>query len=327
MKIGFIGFGNHADKILSLMKLSKKDRIYKYHPYKSKANTTNQLQDLFDCKVVFITSPNETHYKYINILIKNSECYIFCEKPPVTNRIQINDLKKYSKKMKDRVYFNFNYRLSNLTNIIKNVRGKSFIGKLMIINAKLTHGLAFKSSYQKSWRGRYDERKSVVLDTSLIHLIDIFNFIYRKKKPLKLLSCISNSYSYGRDTRAFSLVEQNGLIINSFSSYAAPYQFEMSATGTNGLIEINRNGLRSYSPRNTYNKQGLYTNPPLIKKDKYDFEKDYKQSLINSLNYFFEKVKASEKINNNYFDASIETMDLLFNGEKFMNKFNESSCY
>ena len=61
--------------------------------------------------------------------------------------------------------------------------------------------------------------------------------------------------------------------------------------------------------------------------DKYNFEKDYKQSLINSVNYFFEKVKASEKINNNYFDASIQTMDLLFNGEKFMNKFNENSCY
>ena len=58
MKIGFIGFGNHAAKILSLMKLSKKDRVYKYHPYKSKTNTTNQLRDLFDCKGKDFFDPN-----------------------------------------------------------------------------------------------------------------------------------------------------------------------------------------------------------------------------------------------------------------------------
>jgi len=65
MKVGFIGYGNHASRLKSLIKLSKKDKIYRYHPYKLKPHTTNDLTYIFNCDVVFITSPNDTHFKYM----------------------------------------------------------------------------------------------------------------------------------------------------------------------------------------------------------------------------------------------------------------------
>ena len=46
----------------------------------------------------------------------------------------------------------------------------------MHIHGALSHGLAFKDGYQESWRGKYPINESVVLDTSLIHLIDLCNY-------------------------------------------------------------------------------------------------------------------------------------------------------
>jgi predicted dehydrogenase len=311
MKIGFIGYGDHAKRLASLLDTCEPNNMVLYHPFKQAPNMTNDARSLFDCDAVFVTSPNDTHYEYVKWLAKESDCYIFCEKPPATTHDQISILGRYNAKLKSRIFFNFNYRFSKLAEILQNISADDEFGSVMLINAAISHGLAFKDGYASTWRGGYDLSKSVVLDTSLIHLIDLVQYTYRSKGMLSLKGCQSSSFAHGSDTFSMTLANTVGMTVNLFGSYAAPYQLRLSVTGTNGLAEIDRYGFRVYAPRDTFDANGLFTHPPEQIRGGYNFEDDYIQSLKSSLMYFMENVKAKCDLSINHYDASLETMRLL----------------
>jgi len=96
LKIGLIGYRNQAERLIDIIKSradSKLECIY--HPTKKFDDSlfTNRFDDLLVCDAIIISSPNDTHYKYLTKL-QNFDGYIFCEKPPVTS---INDLEKLRK--------------------------------------------------------------------------------------------------------------------------------------------------------------------------------------------------------------------------------------
>ena len=88
MKIGIIGNGNHSKRIQKIL-IKKKLRFYIYKPIKPKYFEKEEFEILKKCDVIFLISPNDTHYTYLKELYKGR--YIFCEKPPVNNK---NDLSK-----------------------------------------------------------------------------------------------------------------------------------------------------------------------------------------------------------------------------------------
>ena len=88
-EFGIIGNGIHSKRIQNILNTLNK----KYFIFTSKhKENIKLLEKLKKCKIVFIVSPNKTHFHYIKMLHKNS--YIFCEKPPVSER---RDLIKTSK--------------------------------------------------------------------------------------------------------------------------------------------------------------------------------------------------------------------------------------
>ena len=88
MKIGIIGYQNHAAKIIKLISHYKKVNQIVIYCYKKKlikelnSNTkkniiyTNNLDDLIYINAVFISSPNDTHFQYIKFFLKY-KVYIF----------------------------------------------------------------------------------------------------------------------------------------------------------------------------------------------------------------------------------------------------------
>ena len=83
MTIGIIGNGGHSKRIQKILK-KKKLRFFIYKPKKPKYFNKTDFDQLKKCKTIFIVSPNNTHFKYINELHKGR--YIFCEKPPVVTK-------------------------------------------------------------------------------------------------------------------------------------------------------------------------------------------------------------------------------------------------
>ena len=73
-KIGFIGYRNHAKKLLDIVENKENFEISKiYHPTKNidDSRITNNLKDLHECDGVFIASPNNTHFEYLKEMIEN----------------------------------------------------------------------------------------------------------------------------------------------------------------------------------------------------------------------------------------------------------------
>ena len=139
MKIGIIGYGNQAKKIIKILEKVKKVKniiVFKKTKFTQKLNKTifktNDLSNLNNVDCVFICSPNSKHFFYLKYFILKNK-YIFCEKPGPTNIKEINYLQKLNSVKKRKIYFNYNYIFSEyFKNISKELRNKK-TEKLLII--------------------------------------------------------------------------------------------------------------------------------------------------------------------------------------------------
>ena len=312
VNVGFIGYGNQAKR---LEKYFQSDDIIiksKFHPTKiSDDYNTKNLEDLLTNDCIFITSPNDTHFEYLEYLINNFSGYIFCEKPPVISDEELTFLKKLSNEKKQKIFFNFNFRFSTLNSILKNYLNSKIIGKPIHFNFLSTHGFAFKKEYSSSWRSNGKINVNNILDTVAIHYIDFLIFSLglpqSHSADLNQITKIGTS----NDTTHVTLSFSNGITASIFVSYASSYINEFSFFGTNGYLTIKENILKIFSPRDTFSKNGNFISPPMIKKESFDLEKNYRESLMNSLNYFFNIVRNSDNIPLSHFDSSLASNQII----------------
>lgn len=306
LKVGFIGFGNHAKRLHShLVEIIGEMQLVKFHP----ARPSDSFDSILACDAVFITSPNDTHFYYLNRLCQESDCYIFCEKPPCSNLFELSQIEDFADRFRQRVFFDFNYRFSKLSQVLSCYAKKNFLGEISYINAVMTHGLAFKKGYPESWRGRYDPKKSVVLDTVLIHVVDLL--LYRLPIRIELTGCYKSSLAHGNDSIGLSVLSQTGAVGSLYSSYAAPYSFGINIIGTNGMIEISTDKISVKSPRDTFGLDGCFVSPPAVYESVYSFSTDYEKSVRLALDFFITRVLGKQNFRRRDFDASVATMKLV----------------
>ena len=312
IKLGIIGYRNHAERLGDIINSMKKYEVKFYHPTKKKKNITNNFQDLLKLDAVIISSPNSTHYGYIKKLVKNNYLgYIFCEKPPAINKIQLSYLKKLNKNIKTKIFFNFNYRFSNFNKILKENLNSKKIGKINYVSIISSHGLAFKKKYSNSWRSNGKNNLYNILETVSIHYVDlaILNFgnIEKNYNSSKLISKKGSSF----DSSTLILNHKNGITTTIFNSYATPLINELMIIGTNGYLVIRDDKLKIFSPRNVFDKKGFFISPVGSKSKIFSMNKDYEGSLKKSMEFFLSCVKNNKKIPINEFETSIQTNELI----------------
>ena len=100
------------------------------------------------------------------------------------------------------------------------------------------------------------------------------------------------------------------------NSYATPLINDFTILGTNGTLYFKQNKLEIYSPREVFDKKGFYDYPPLFKKQEYNFEQDYHNSLEKSIAYFITKVKQKKPLVIKDFNTSLITNQIILNLEK-----------
>ncbi len=281
--IGIIGFGSQGKRIYEILKRNNYKNLIIFKKSKFNKNIkqfTNNFDLIKKCNIVFICSPNNTHYKYIKSL--GRKVFIFCEKPPVNN---INDLNKIKRINLSKVYFNYNYRFSEINSSLKNTKKYNF-GKLLYGNIIMAHGLASKKKFNKSWRAK--EGKGVY-DILGIHLIDIINNNFKVAKISKRLDNLISNYS--PDNAYFSLKLEKFGQVDCYVSYSSPFKQKFEFIFENGLLEINNNNIIFKGPRDAFNKEGFFISPPILFRKKFNHNNDYKLSLEKSMNYFLNCVK------------------------------------
>ena len=235
IKVGFIGYGNQSLRISNI--LSKKHKnleilYFFYRKINKKINHTYNLNDLNSCDIIFICSPNKTHFRYLKKFINKK--YIFCEKPPVINSRQIKFLKLNDK---GKIFYNYNMRFSKVFNFIqKCVKYK--VGRFLDGEVIFSHALATQKKYEKDWRSDKKFTKKGVFEIVSVHALDLLANIFKKIQVRA--NYFTNKSKYGSSIDgALTLLEvNNSSYVKIFSSYCAPYNYKIRLIYENGIIEI-----------------------------------------------------------------------------------------
>ena len=314
VKIGIIGYRNHASRLIKLINEIPECSIeFVFHPTKvlDDKHFTNNLSDMFDCDAIFIASPNQTHYEYLQNLFANYSGYIFCEKPPVTSYADLNNLAIIRDNIKDRLFFNFNYRFGKINECLSEQKYSKKIGKINHINIIASQGLAFKNEYLDSWRADGEKNLHNILDTVSIHYLDLLNLHFGKIIDVKYYPKLISGNGTSYDTCYIVLQYENNITASVLNSYAAPYINQISLLGTNGFLNIYENEQKILSPRDTFDSDGFFITPPVSEKKNFVFVDEYNNSLRNSICYFFNHVKDGKIIPLHQFQVSISTNKLI----------------
>ena len=316
-KIGIIGYRNHAQRLISLVDNDDKcELVCIFHPDKKidDLRGTNNFSELLNCDVIIIASPNSTHYEYLKKL-KSFTGYVLCEKPPVVNLEELNELKKIEDSKKRKTFFNFNYRFSELNELLMKYLNSEEIGKIVYIEIIASQGLAFKEEYVDSWRADGTNNRFNLLDTVTIHYLDLINQHFGNSKNQfyfpKLISTNGTSYDMGH-----LLLEYDGFNVSIINSYATPFIGELSIIGTNGYISIKNNILEIRTPRNTFDENNFFISPPILLSKKFNMQDDYSLSLKNSFDFFISHVLDKKELDMLLYETSMKTTQLILELKK-----------
>ena len=305
MKIGIIGNGTHSKKIQNILKKNKL-KFFIYKPQTPNYYDKKKFNELKKCNVIFILSPNKSHFYYISKLYKNR--YIFCEKPPVNNKKELIKLKKINLK---KIYFNFNLRFLKICKFLKE-RKKYKLGKLIYANLSFSHGLAQKQIYKNNWRSNIKNCPKGVYEIVSIHYIDMINFFFKVSNIEKPSLINSSKIGTSFDTSLVKIKLQDRGMVNIFSTYNSSYNKNFMFLFKNGIIEQKNNLISVRGPTMSLNKYGHFKLPKLLKKIKISEKKDFSDSLADSVNYFLKSVKKNKTFDKKEIDASIKSNHLLF---------------
>ena len=311
IKVCFIGLNNHSEVIRNIA--LKSGLISEWFIYlhrknnKKERKTTNNIKDILDSDAIFILSPDHLHISFLKYIQKsNYKGHVFCEKPPVINKNNINFLKKLDYK---KFFFNFNERFGRIFFNLQKIKKEKIIGDMLNVYTESGHGLAFKNEFKNSWRSK-KLKKNLMILTKSIHHIDMFNLLFSN---LKKVSYLPTTYKYkniyGSSHANFI---SNKTTFTFFSSYYSPYINLIRIIGTNGYLVVFKNNIKVYYPRDYFDKKKRFTYPPL--KKTINLKKDYyKDSLKKSVNYFLHYCFKKQSFKKIFFDNSISTIELILN--------------
>ena len=311
VKLGIIGYRNHAKRLISILDKRKDCSLeFIYHPTKKIKDVrgTNKISELLPCDGILIASPNKTHFSYLKKLEKFNG-YIFCEKPPVVLRSELDKLKKFKTNRKKKTYFNFNFRFKKINYLLEQIIKDKRLGKIININIILAHGLSFKKEYVKSWRSKSNRHS--VLDTVTVHFIDMLNLHFGKPKKIQYNPKSVNKIGTAYDTVNINMIYDKCINVQILNSYASPLVNEISILTSNSWIVFRKNEFIIYHPRDTFDKKGFFKDPPIYKKFKINRDEDYFKSLNYSLDDFIFHTKNNVPFDLKLFNSSLEVSKII----------------
>lgn len=304
LKIGLIGGGSQFDRISKILRQMGLN-YFKYKPEGPDYFHQYNFLKLTECNPIFILSPNNTHFDYIEKFYRDK--YIFCEKPPVSTLSQIEKLKKLPH---NKIFFNYNWRYSNFKKALSSFSKKD-IGRLVYGNIITGHGLALKKHYEQSWRSNYNKCPKGVFEIVSIHWIDLVNYIFKIKKidNPRLFNFSNKGTSF--DNSYSRLILEQGQEINIFTSYTTPLVNQKIFIFTNGIIEQTSKFIEIRGPALNFDENGFFKKPKLLDKISISEDEDYNLSLKESVIFFLNKVSNKREFEKKDFDCSIKSNKLM----------------
>ena len=303
-RIALIGDGSQSQRIKDSLRSHElePDCIYKPSLRKGDNSITDDFENVRECGIIFICSPNHTHFDYLESLI--GDRYIFCEKPPVQTQNQIDSLRELDN---GKIHYNFNLRYSELSKFLIKSREYGF-GELISASITSSHGLATKQDYNKSWRSDSSLCPKGIFEIVSIHAIDLvgyhFDIASIDSNKLRNRSGVGNSY----DTANTTIILANSGRVDVSCTYVAPYFNNWIFVFENGLLIADQTGITLRGPRDVFDSRGFFILPPIIEKQSIDGNEDSAQSIKRSVDFFLDTA-----MRNSNFDPKISELSMFSN--------------
>ena len=104
---------------------------------------------------------------------------------------------------------------------------------------------------------------------------------------------------------------KNDALVNIFSTYNSSYAKNLFFLFENGIIEQRDNIIKIRGPSLNLDKKGFFKPPKIIKIIKINENKDYTNSLYDSVTFFLKYVKNKKMFNKKILDISIKSNSLI----------------
>lgn len=319
--VALIGYRNHAKRVHDAIRSAADvERLIFYHPehrqsevrelYGPGSEFTSDLREASTADLLFIASPNHTHVPYLEELLALSpRAAIYCEKPVAVSRADLDRLERFPLDDKRRIYFNFNYRFTELARLLREPQDDW--GSLVHIDVIHCHGLAFQERYSESWRAADATHRLGVLETVGIHYLDLIDAtISELTRCRSVLTCRSGRGT-SADTALSTFQLRNGGLGSLLCSYAAPYARCLKLTFTNAIVDIGDMEMTVRSPRDTFDSHGRFGSPPVAHRQSLDLPADVRASLARSVGFFMERARSAEGFDPEDFDRKVRVNRML----------------
>ena len=142
----------------------------------------------------------------------------------------------------------------------------------------------------------------------------VFNF--GKTANASYLPRLISNNGTSFDTNSVNLQFENGMVASIFTSYATPLVENIVIVGTNGFVIIKDGKIAISYPRDTFDENGLFTNPKNKEELDFSFQTNGKNSLKKSMNYFLDHLKNSQMFELTNFDIAIYSNKLVLEMEE-----------
>ena len=313
LDIGILGYGSQGSKISQIVHNRIKKKILIFSS-KKRSNTkayifTKKLFLLKKCKIIFICSPSFTHYKYLEYF-KNTAEYIFCEKPPFNKISEYRKLKKFSKKNKKKIYFNFNYLFSDQYKILKRKLLSNKIGNLIDINISIGNGISFNKKLINNWRSNNDSIFTGIIGNLGIHYINLLTDLLGDVEISDIKLKKVGNFKIP-DTVLINTYSKKNITSRIFLTYASPFHQNIKATFSNSIVEICNQKIIEYYPRDTFDKYNRFIKPK--KKILYNKKSNsiWRDTLNKSVEYFLSHAMKKKFFSDKKFEINIEQVKII----------------
>lgn len=232
------------------------------------------------------------------------------EKPIVSNREDDAWLRKQPESFRSRLQVNYNFRHSDLYQLISNFIASEQCGSVIQANVQMSQGFAFKSGSSDSWRCRL-ENSLGVLELVGVHFINMWLGLLGKPESTSVeleWNAGNRSNRSSPDTAFINMRFPSGERVYLCHSYAAPLTNMIQILGTNGTLNYDGNTLLICSPRDTFNNDGFYITPPIIASKIIPYMQMWRSSLERSIDCFLELVLKGKQASPQDLEEAMDTM-------------------
>jgi predicted dehydrogenase len=302
LKISIIGYKNHAIRLRNIIKQLGYDNITTFNHHK------DDINDLKSYDVYIIASPNDSHVEWIETIRSfGADKYIFCEKPPASDLDQLRKISIYD----PRIYFNFNYRFSLISQLTKTYLESGELGKIVNASFISSHGLAFKSGFKNNWRFQGNSLSSSIFGNLGIHYIDLVGYLFGDISNIMVSN--RNIVSEGHPDSVHISLDSKNCSSSIFITYAAPFRNEAIIIFDDGILELMNGKMTIQKPRDVFNKEKMFipAKSSSIQTSFSDSKSYYDDSLVKSIKYFFNHVDNKKSFPSSDYERAIKTNQIV----------------